>query len=73
MELNTLDYLCITFLTKNGDFYTLTPLLLSHMVFREEQFSNFLVLLNDMLSDFEEEAKDQRMIKLLKMTLVEGK
>jgi len=43
------------------------------MVFREEQFSNFLVLLNDMLSDFEEEAKDQRMIKLLKMTLVEGK
>lgn len=36
----------------------LTPILLQSMVIREDQFSNFLLLLNDMLADFEEEGKD---------------
>ena len=54
-ELCSLDFLCVTFLTTNGHCFTLTPLLLQHMVLREEHFSTILVLVNDMLEDLEEE------------------
>ena len=54
-DLCSLDYLCVTFLTKNGHCFMLTPLLLQHMVLREEHFSTILVLVNDMIEDLAEE------------------
>ena len=56
-----------------GDLYILNPLLLQHMVFTEEHFSNCLVLINDMISDMREEGLDLRLLSLLRMTLIEGK
>ena len=43
------------------------------MVLKEDHFSNMLLLVNDLIIELEEGARDQRLMKLLKMTLVEGK
>lgn len=43
------------------------------MVINDEHFSNCLVLLGDMISDLQEDEKDVRMLKMLRMTLIEGK
>lgn len=56
--MGTLDHLCVTIMTKNGHLYTLMPLLLQHMVLKEDHFSNILVLVNDIIVDLEEENKD---------------
>ena len=50
-ELLTLDFFNVTLQTRNGDLYTLNPILFQHMVLREEHFSNCLVLLGDMITD----------------------
>ena len=45
MDIGTLDLFCISLLTSCGHVYTLSPLLLQHMVLKEEHFSNILLLI----------------------------
>ena len=57
-ELCTIDFFNVSFLTKNGHLYILSPVLLQNMVLREDHFSNIMVLLSDMVSDLAEEGKE---------------
>ena len=75
VQLGSLDFFCVTFLTKNSHIYFLTPLLLQHMVMREEHFSSTLLSINDMLAEIEQEggSGDPRCLKMFKNELMEGK
>jgi len=51
----------------------MTPILLQHIVLKEEHFSSILVQVNDLITEYEEEQKDVRHLKLLRSELMEGK
>lgn len=69
----SLDFFNVTFLTKNGDLYTLSPIILQKMVMKDDYLSSCFILLQDIIEDFEEEGKNPFMLKQLRMVLLEGK
>ena len=76
VQLGSLDFFCVSFLTKNSHIYTLTPLLLQNMVMREEHFSSTLLSISDMLAELEQESGsgwDSRCLRMFKNELMEGK
>ena len=68
-DLCTCDIFAVHLLTKNGDVYLLNPVLLQVMTFREDYFSQLLVMINNL----QEEERDKVMLKNFRMALIQGK
>ena len=68
-DLCTCDIFAVHLLTKNGDVYLLNPVLLQVMAFREDYFSQLLVMINNL----QEEERDKVLLKNFRMALMRGK
>ena len=68
-DLCTFDIFSVHFMTKNGDIYLLNPVLMQVMIFREDHFSQILVMLNNL----QDEERDKTMLKHFRMFLIQGK
>ena len=65
-DLNTLDVLSIHFLTGCGDVYLLNPVIMETMIFREDQFSQMISSLQELVN----EDPEDKLVKKLRIALI---